>query len=62
MQVVHMAGVPPNQGRKYFPNISCTAKSKKAPRNIVTVYGSEKSRGGPSFETAAGNGVELNFG
>ncbi|MFT6180798.1 MAG: hypothetical protein ACJA16_000147 [Akkermansiaceae bacterium] len=35
MHVVHTAGVPPNQGRILFPNISCTMKSKNADKKIV---------------------------
>jgi hypothetical protein len=35
MHVVHIAGVPPNHGKKYFPSTSCTANRRKAPRKIV---------------------------
>jgi hypothetical protein len=35
MQVVHTAGVPPNQGRMIFPIRGWTWNSRKALRKIV---------------------------
>ena len=35
MHVVHIAGVPPNHGRKNFPSRSCTEKSRNAPRKML---------------------------
>ena len=36
MQVVHTAGVPPNQGSIRLPIIGCTRNRRNALRNIVT--------------------------
>ncbi|MEO1528612.1 MAG: hypothetical protein AAFX06_24595 [Planctomycetota bacterium] len=35
MQVVHTAGVPPNQGKTHLLMIGWTWKTKKAPRSVV---------------------------
>src|SRR6478672_2266793 len=35
MQVVHTPGLPPNQGRMYFPMSGWTWKRRKAPAKIV---------------------------
>ena len=39
MQVVHIAGVPPNQGRKYLPVTSWRENNRNAPRQMVIQYG-----------------------
>jgi hypothetical protein len=40
MHVLHTAEEPPNHGRIDFAMIGCTAKSRKADREIVKAYSS----------------------
>ena len=37
MQVVHTAGVPPNQGKIRLPSINWTMNNRKADRKVVAM-------------------------